>query len=124
MTLRRAPARLPPPKPNYSFTQRPKTRTALFWWKRRLWIESTFALTVYEPWEKVVVLTIFAILCLAMSIVLFKYLPGQFVVMRRRMIYYIWGGDLDASDRVLWKYLGLAKESRGVGSGSGRMELG
>ena len=49
------PAQLPPPKPDHSFTRRPKSKLALFWWRKRLWIESTFALTVYEPWEKVVV---------------------------------------------------------------------
>lgn len=32
----------------------PRSKFAAFLWRRRLWIETTFALTMMEPWEKVV----------------------------------------------------------------------
>ncbi|KAF9554799.1 hypothetical protein CPC08DRAFT_712624 [Agrocybe pediades] len=98
---------LPPPKPDFGFARCPEStyyvkegsdiswarRMRLFWWRKRILIESTFALTVYEPWEKVVVLTIFGILFAAMCVVVFSYLPRQLVVMRRRSIYYLWGSE-------------------------------
>ncbi|KAF8908162.1 hypothetical protein CPB84DRAFT_1767459 [Gymnopilus junonius] len=116
------PAQIPHPKPDHSFTRRPKSKLALFWWKRRIWIESTFALTVYEPWEKVVVLTVFAILCTAIMIVFFRFLPRQLILMRKRSIYYLWGEDPDVNDTMLWQHLGLTAPTD-VGYNAGGMRL-
>jgi hypothetical protein len=55
MLSRRRPDILPPPRPSFSITKRPKSKIAIFCWRRRIWLESTFALTIYEPWEKVIV---------------------------------------------------------------------
>ncbi|KAH9476013.1 hypothetical protein JR316_0011581 [Psilocybe cubensis] len=107
------------PRNSCSQTHRKQEKLGTFWWRRRIWIESTFALTVYEPWEKVLVLTIFSIFCTAMLIVLVKYLPHQFIVMRRRAIYYIWGEYSERSELALWQYLDLARaDSCGTGGAS------
>ena len=53
--ISRPPDVLPHPKPSLSITKRPKSKVAIFFWRRRIWLESTFALTIYEPWEKVIV---------------------------------------------------------------------
>lgn len=106
---------LPPPRPSFSITRRPKSKLAVFFWKRRIWLESTFALTGYEPWEKVVVgqllfyfiffdslctydlasnvVTMFVIISYAMLVGLFSYLPRRLMVMQRWAVYYLWGGD-------------------------------
>lgn len=133
MPYARVSGKLPPPRPDFSFTRRPKTKTREFFWRWRIWIEATFALTVYEPWEKVVVckcsplvpngtlnppslftlsilVTIFAILFVAMLTLMVNYLPRQLIFMRRRTMYYLWGEDWD--DRALWSYLSLANERR------------
>ncbi|SJK97218.1 uncharacterized protein ARMOST_00469 [Armillaria ostoyae] len=65
-----------PPKPDFTFARPPKSKVAFFW-RWRIWFEATFAFTVLEPWEKMVLLVIVFIsvaFCLA---TLFKYLPQQ-----------------------------------------------
>lgn len=47
-----------------------------------------------------------------MLVVVIKYLPHQFIVMRRRAIYYIWGEDKEGSEVALWQYLDLARAER------------
>ena len=104
---------LPPPRPSLSITKRPRTKLTIFFWRRRIWLESTFALTLYEPWEKVIVgqpffsvfqlaccvlsnvVTIFVIIFIAILVGLLKYLPRHLSVMQRRAIYYLWGSDED-----------------------------
>ncbi|KAF5310279.1 hypothetical protein D9619_010491 [Psilocybe cf. subviscida] len=98
---------LPRPRPGHSsLTRRPDTKLGQFFWRKRIWIESTFALTVYEPWEKVVVISVFAVLWVAITTVIFKYLPRQLIIMRRRALYYLFGAEVD--ETLLWQYLGLA----------------
>ena len=53
--ISRRPAVVSHPRPSFTITKRPKSKLAIFFWRRRIWLESTFALTVYEPWEKVIV---------------------------------------------------------------------
>ena len=33
----------------------PRSKLAAFLWRRRLWVETTFALSMMQPWEKIVV---------------------------------------------------------------------
>lgn len=44
---------LPPAKPDFSFTEKPDSAIAQFFWRRRMWFESTFVLSMLEPWEKI-----------------------------------------------------------------------
>ncbi|KAF8960648.1 hypothetical protein BDZ97DRAFT_2077410 [Flammula alnicola] len=112
MAYRHVPAKLPPPKPDHSFARPPNTKLALFFWKRKMWIEATFGLTVYEPWEKVVVLSIFAVLFTAILIVMVNYLPQQLIVMQRRAVYYLWG--VEQGEKALWPYFALARPDGGM----------
>lgn len=115
--ISRRPALVPHPRPSFSITKRPKSKLAIFFWRRRIWLESTFALTVYEPWEKVIVgrsffscfpidllhtmicvsnvVTIFVIISIAMLVGLLKYLPRHLIVMQKRAVYYLWGSEED-----------------------------
>ena len=56
MAMNAIPAHLPPPKPAHSFTRRPSSSNivAQFFWRKRLWFESTFVLSMLEPWEKII----------------------------------------------------------------------
>ncbi|PPR07888.1 hypothetical protein CVT24_005625 [Panaeolus cyanescens] len=91
---RTIPETIPRPCPDDQwFVNKPKSRIALFLWRKQIWLESTFALTVCEPWEEIVVLTIFAILGLAMFLALAVYLPQQLVFMKKRAVYYLWGEE-------------------------------
>ncbi|TFK37000.1 hypothetical protein BDQ12DRAFT_685656 [Crucibulum laeve] len=103
------PAKLPPAKPDHRSTRRPKSALGVFLWRRRMWFESTFVLSMLEPWEKIMLVTIFAVLFILLLTGLFKYMPHHLVVMRRRAMYYLWGQEGDA--RLLWQWLGLTGEN-------------
>ncbi|KAJ8590724.1 hypothetical protein M405DRAFT_789951 [Rhizopogon salebrosus TDB-379] len=64
-------------------------------WKQRVKFESTLALSMLEPWEKLLCLIIFSLLTLLVMIGLFQYLPQHVVVMQRRAMYYLWGQEGD-----------------------------
>jgi len=50
---------LPARKPNHSFARKPKSPLQQFFWRRRMWFESTFVFSMLEPWEKVMLCTSF-----------------------------------------------------------------
>ncbi|KAG1781577.1 hypothetical protein EV702DRAFT_962474 [Suillus placidus] len=64
-------------------------------WRQRVKFESTLALSMLEPWEKVLCLIIFSLLTMLVMIGLFQYLPQHVMVMQRRAIYYLWGQEGD-----------------------------
>ncbi|RDB26829.1 hypothetical protein Hypma_005365 [Hypsizygus marmoreus] len=103
--------KLPPPKPDHSATRPPKSEIGKFFWRRRMWFESTFVLSMLEPWEKILLLTIFAVTFILVMTGLVKYLPHHLLLMQRRAVYYLWGQEGD--ERLLWQWLGL-----GAGAGA------
>lgn len=66
-------------------------------------------LSMLEPWEKVLMVTIFTVSFVFVVAGLFKYLPHHLDVMHHRAVYYLWGQDGDARQ---WFGLG-----QGVGDG-------
>ncbi|KAG2756637.1 hypothetical protein CY34DRAFT_808514 [Suillus luteus UH-Slu-Lm8-n1] len=64
-------------------------------WRQRVKFESTLALSMLEPWEKILCLIIFSLLTMLVMIGLFQYLPQHVMVMQRRAIYYLWGQEGD-----------------------------
>ncbi|KAG6828793.1 hypothetical protein H0H92_006732 [Tricholoma furcatifolium] len=112
-------SRLPPPKPDRSFTRRPNTdsKWIIFWWRTRIWIEATFAFSVMEDSEKYVLFTVFAITFILIVTGLVKYLPQRLAVMQQRAVYYIWGqGD----ERLLRQWLGVGVSVANAGVGDVR----
>ncbi|KAJ7040738.1 hypothetical protein C8F04DRAFT_913096, partial [Mycena alexandri] len=99
------PEHLPPPKPDHSFTRRPNSNLGVWLWRRRIWFESTFVLSMLEPWEKILLLTIFAAFFLLVCSGIVMYFPHHLVVMQRRAIYYLWGQE--GGERALWQWLGF-----------------
>ncbi|KAF9004589.1 hypothetical protein BDQ17DRAFT_1213966, partial [Cyathus striatus] len=97
---------LPQAKPDHNSTRPPKSRLGLFFWRQRMWFESTFVLSMLEPWEKVLLLSILAITFTLLMSGIFTYLPRHVLLMQRRAVYYLWGQDGD--ERLLWQWLGLA----------------
>ncbi|KAJ7267454.1 hypothetical protein C8J57DRAFT_1450499 [Mycena rebaudengoi] len=116
MPVAAPPSCLPPPKPDHSSTRRPDSKLAVFLWRRRMWFESTFVLSMLEPWEKILLITIFAGLFMLVFSGIIMYMPHHLVVMQRRAVYYLWGQEGD--ERLLWQWLGL-----GVGAGPGGSAL-
>ncbi|KAF5381664.1 hypothetical protein D9615_005462 [Tricholomella constricta] len=116
---------LPKAKPDHSFARPPKSKLGLFLWRRRMWFESTFVLSMLEPWEKILLcksipsllvltteltplyglVTIFVGTFILVMTGLVKYLPEHIVIMQRRAVYYLWGQEGD--ERLLWQWLGI-----------------
>ncbi|TFK96497.1 hypothetical protein BDV98DRAFT_493651, partial [Pterulicium gracile] len=71
----------------------PKSALAQILWRPWVWFESTFALSMLEDWEKVLLLTIFGSLLLLVITGLFKYLPQHILIMRSRAAYYLLGSE-------------------------------
>ncbi|KAJ6598479.1 hypothetical protein DFH09DRAFT_876878, partial [Mycena vulgaris] len=99
------PAHLPPPKPDHSHTRRPTSALGVFLWRRRMWFEATFVLSMLEPWEKLLLITIFAVLFLLVGSGIVMYLPRHLDLMQRRAVYYLWGQE--GGERLLWQWLGF-----------------
>ncbi|KAF9007740.1 hypothetical protein BDZ89DRAFT_917749, partial [Hymenopellis radicata] len=84
---------LPPPRPDLSFARPPKSPVALFFWRWRMWFESTFVLSMLEPWEKILLLTILSISITLFMTAALKYMPQHLERMQRRAVYYLSGQE-------------------------------
>ncbi|KAL4255034.1 hypothetical protein AB1N83_013545 [Pleurotus pulmonarius] len=95
------------PKPDLSYyTNPPKSELARAFWRWHIRMEASFAITVMEPWEKVVVLSVLAILFTLIVVSLIKFVPRQLITMQRRAVYYIWGHEAEAGGiNKLWPSL-------------------
>lgn len=92
---------------------KPSSPVARFFWRRRIWIEATFALSMMEPWERFIVseyrmqvcpsshsdcprtstvYVVYAIL-LALAFAAFFYLPHHLSFLHGRAAYYLYGSD-------------------------------
>ncbi|KAF9443473.1 hypothetical protein P691DRAFT_679454, partial [Macrolepiota fuliginosa MF-IS2] len=60
-------------------------------WRLQLWFECTFGLTVMDPWEQMVVLTLFTIVSSLVYTGLVYYFSQQLAGLQRGMMYYLWG---------------------------------
>ncbi|KII85326.1 hypothetical protein PLICRDRAFT_144982 [Plicaturopsis crispa FD-325 SS-3] len=90
----------------------PNSRVGAFLWRRRMWFESTFALSMLEPWEKLLLITIMGLLWVFLLIGLFNYLPRHVVEMQQRTVYYLWGQEGD--ERLLSHWLGPNRSGFGT----------
>jgi len=46
-----------------------------------------------EPWEKILLLSIFGTLFVLVLIGIFKYMPQHLLIMQQRATYYLWGEE-------------------------------
>ncbi|EMD32459.1 hypothetical protein CERSUDRAFT_99539 [Gelatoporia subvermispora B] len=71
--------------------QAPRSVLARALWRRRIWFETTFALSMLEPWEKVLVMMLLyaALLLLGTGVAL--YLPQHLAFLHARAAYYFLG---------------------------------
>ncbi|EIN05472.1 hypothetical protein PUNSTDRAFT_122374 [Punctularia strigosozonata HHB-11173 SS5] len=86
-----------------------------FIWRRKMWAEATFALSMLEPWEKVVVWSIFLGVAVLFLCGLYQYLPHHLDFLRRRAMYYFLGEE--SGESVSWLTAGASW------AGSGGKEL-
>jgi len=60
-----------------------------------MWIDGTFGTGMLEPWEKLLLLTIFLTTFILLVTGIVRYLPHHISVMKTRAVYYIWGSESD-----------------------------
>ncbi|KAH8075863.1 hypothetical protein BXZ70DRAFT_870229, partial [Cristinia sonorae] len=69
----------------------PKSAFGKWVWRKRVWLETTFALSVLEPWEKLLVLCVTYFTLVLVFIGLFTYAPQRISLGYSRMVYYFHG---------------------------------
>ncbi|KIO28987.1 hypothetical protein M407DRAFT_242792 [Tulasnella calospora MUT 4182] len=87
------PLRTNPPHWGDISNRAPAGRLERWIWRKRLWFESTFILIVLEPWEKLLVCTVFALLAVFFTWSVYYYFPAQLQFMNTRAKYYILGDE-------------------------------
>ncbi|EPS97129.1 hypothetical protein FOMPIDRAFT_1129140 [Fomitopsis schrenkii] len=80
----------------------PRSKLAAFLWRRRVWLETTFALSMMQPWEKVVVVCVFWLFMVVFLISGYLYFPHHVRYVFGRTRYYLSGRELDVPAALKW----------------------
>ncbi|KAH9855496.1 hypothetical protein C2E23DRAFT_688924, partial [Lenzites betulinus] len=73
--------------------RKPESPIARLFWRGRLWIECTFALSMLEPWEKLVIIFFMCGTLLLLGAGGLVYLPHYLSFVQERTAYYLFGYD-------------------------------
>ena len=84
-----------------------------------MWFESTFVLSMLEPWEKIMLVCLFVVAWMFVTSAIMKYLPRHVQIMSQRAMYYIYGQEGDP--RLLWQWLGIGSGSEMGGMATSTM---
>ncbi|TFK24125.1 hypothetical protein FA15DRAFT_593029 [Coprinopsis marcescibilis] len=98
-------ASLPRQRPDLSYAHCPTSTKFNFFWRWRMWLECTFALTVMETWERWLVLTLYMIL-FGLVMMFLILMPYKLWSLKGRVVYYIWGQE--GEERLLRHVLSMA----------------
>jgi len=90
--------------PSHYTYRPPKSALGAFLWRRKMWVEATFALSMLEPWEKLLVVTIVLLIMTLVLTGLYQYMPHHLAVMQRRSTYYLFGQE--GAERSMWQWVG------------------
>ncbi|KAH9942683.1 hypothetical protein B0H21DRAFT_793427, partial [Amylocystis lapponica] len=71
----------------------PRSALGVFFWRRRIWLETTFALSMVEPWEKVLISDVVYASLALLLVAARLYLPRQIVFVSQRTAYYFLGSE-------------------------------
>ncbi|KAI0794891.1 hypothetical protein C8Q75DRAFT_730737 [Abortiporus biennis] len=81
----------------------PKSALGRCLWRWRVWFEITFALSMLQPWEKVVIMLMLHISLMFFMSTAYYYLPSHFAIIKTRTLYYLLGqeaADAGMSDSI------------------------
>ncbi|WVQ86064.1 hypothetical protein IAT38_008232 [Cryptococcus sp. DSM 104549] len=121
---------LKPAPPMYTPRPPPGIRRRLWDWS--MWFQSTFALSMMQPWEKAVILSTLSIVTLLFWISVYTYLPNHLAYLSRRFAYYVYGDETAEVDLLgpVGEWVeegwvkGVVEVRKGLGMvGGGRVEL-
>lgn len=73
-----------------------------FFWRWRVWLETTFALSMMQPWEKVFVVVVGYVLFVLLLAGVWLYLPQHFAYVHGRTMYYLLGNEAGSTSTWPW----------------------
>ncbi|KAH8114484.1 hypothetical protein DFH11DRAFT_1594743 [Phellopilus nigrolimitatus] len=82
-----------------------------FIWRIWIWTETTFALSLMEPWEIILIFIVVGIMTMVLTVGLVRYFPHTIMAALQRAQYYFSGSD------------SLVKSLKDEAWASGRIEL-
>ncbi|KAI0300109.1 hypothetical protein B0F90DRAFT_1619562, partial [Multifurca ochricompacta] len=71
----------------------PHSSFSHFIWRWRVRFESTFALSMFEGWEKILIVALMAIFWGLLITGIYRYLPYHLEFLYRRAVYYLSGTE-------------------------------
>ncbi|GJE93985.1 serine palmitoyltransferase small subunit-like domain-containing protein [Phanerochaete sordida] len=71
----------------------PESSLGAYLWRKRVWFESTFALTMLQPWEKMMLLTLWGTLFVLFMTGFCLYFPYHLAFVAGRTKYYLLGQE-------------------------------
>lgn len=71
----------------------PESSLGAYLWRKRLWFETTFALSMLQPWEKVLLLTVWSTLLILLATGFWLYFPHHLAFVVGRTKYYLLGQE-------------------------------
>ncbi|KAH7340697.1 hypothetical protein B0J17DRAFT_652436 [Rhizoctonia solani] len=76
-----------------SLSRTPSSAVKRFLWRRQIWFESTFALSMLEPWEKMLIMGVLLFLWSLFLTGAVRYLPNHILRVSTRASYYLTGSS-------------------------------
>ncbi|WWC89282.1 uncharacterized protein L201_004203 [Kwoniella dendrophila CBS 6074] len=77
--------------PHYPPRPSPGIRRVI--WNQRMWLESTFAMSMMQTWEKALIVTVLALVTLLVWFSLYTYFPSHVKYLAKRWSYYVYGDE-------------------------------
>ncbi|KAG8872715.1 hypothetical protein FRC20_009127 [Serendipita sp. 405] len=74
----------------------PQSSFSKFLWRKKMWVEATFALSMLERWEKILVVSLFLLVCLLFVAGSTIYLPQHLLFLTRRARFYLLGSERES----------------------------
>ncbi|KAH9942682.1 hypothetical protein B0H21DRAFT_750614 [Amylocystis lapponica] len=78
----------------------PRSALGTFFWRKRMWFETTVGFSLLEPWEKIMMIFISYFLLTLVGTGLYKIVPPYFALLESRAVYYLLGQEAAASAPV------------------------
>ncbi|KAI6155743.1 hypothetical protein BKA82DRAFT_119950 [Pisolithus tinctorius] len=69
------------------------SRLRHYLWRRKVLIETTFAINALEPWEKMILFSVLSLLAFLLFRGVCCIFPSQLFIVQQRAAYYLWGND-------------------------------
>ncbi|KAL4250176.1 hypothetical protein ABKN59_006507 [Abortiporus biennis] len=83
----------------------PKSALGRCLWRWRVWFEITFALSMLQPWEKVVIMLMLHISLMFFMSTAYYYLPSHFAIIKTRTLYYLLGQEAADAGMHQWCFV-------------------